>query len=142
MAQKLEETAQREPSIVSPVMHLQAKIMSETRKKEFISKTIQSAAVSETEPYIPVPVSSVPNIEKPKQERIKASNPNDAMAMEVLPKKKLKKKQNTDSVEAQLRLEKTPEEAEEKHKHHKHITVAPPKSSLQPGAHSGSDDHS
>lgn len=134
MEQKLEET-----SIVSPVMHLQAKIMSETRKKEIISKTVQGAAVSLSEPYIPVPVSSVPSIEKPKQERTKkASNPNDAATLEAVPKKKLKKKQNSDSLEAQ----KSPEEADEKHKHHKHITAPPPKSSLQPGAQSGSDDPS
>lgn len=139
LAQKLEETTQKEPSVVSPVMHLQAKMMSETRRKELISKPIQSADVSQTEPYIPLPVSSFPNIEKPKQERMKASNPTDAVAMEVLPRKKLKKTQNSDALEAQLRLEKVPE-AEEKHKHHKHTTVPPPKSSLQPGAQS--DDHS
>lgn len=56
------------------------------------------------------------------------------MPVEVLTKKKVKKKQNLDAAEAQLHLEKDPE-AEEKHERHKPIAV-PPKSNFQSGAQS------
>lgn len=145
LAQNLEDSVRREAGIVSPALHIPEKIMSESRDhaSPLMTKLVQSAAVSQPEPYVPLPVASVHNVDKPKQEREKAnpnSNPPDAVPVEVLPKKKVKKKQNLDAAEAQLRLEKVPE-IEEKHKHHKHIAV-PPKSNVQPGAHSGSDNHS
>ncbi|XP_057795682.1 ubinuclein-1-like isoform X3 [Salvia miltiorrhiza] len=145
LAQKLEDTIRREGSVVSPAMHFHEKILLESRDhaSPLLTKLVHSAAVSLPEPYVPFPVASVPNVDKPKQERVKASpnsNPTDAVPVEVLLKKKVKKKQNIDAAEAQLRIEKAPE-AEEKTKHHKHITV-PPKLNLQPGAQSGSDNHS
>ncbi|XP_042040487.1 ubinuclein-1-like isoform X1 [Salvia splendens] len=135
LAQKLEDT-----SIVSPA--LPEKVLSESHDhaSSLMAKLVQSAAVSQPEPYVPMPVVSNSSVDKPKQGRVKASpnsNLTGAMPVEVLPKKKVKKKQNLDAAEAQLCLEKAPE-AEEKHKHHK-PTAVPPKFNLQPGAKSGSD---
>lgn len=135
LAQKLEDT-----SIVSPAVPEKVLSESHDHASSLMAKLVQSAAVSEPEPYVPMPVVSNSSVDKPKKDRVKASpnsNLTGAMPVEVLPKKKVKKKQNLDAAEAQLRLETAPE-AEEKHKHHK-PTAVPPKFNLQPGAKSGSD---
>ncbi|KAL1533579.1 ubinuclein-1-like isoform X1 [Salvia divinorum] len=136
LAQKMEDTIRKEASIVGPASHVPEKILPASRDNasSLMAKLAQSAAVSQPEPYVPLPVASIPSVDKPKQERVKASNPNDAMPVEVLPKKKVKKKQNLGAAEAQLHLEKAPD-AEDKHKHHKPIVV-PSKSNLQSGAQS------
>ncbi|KAL1543785.1 ubinuclein-1-like isoform X1 [Salvia divinorum] len=138
LAQKIEDN-----SIVSPALHIPEKVLPESHDhaSSLMAKLVQSAAAYQPEPYVPLPVASNSSVDKPKQERVKASansNLTGAMPVEALPKKKVKKKQNLDAAEAQLRLEKAPE-AEEKHKHHKPTAVPPPKSNPQPGAKSGSD---
>lgn len=131
-AQKMEDTIRREASIVNPAFHIHERPLSDSHDhvSPLMGKLAQSAAVSQTEPYVPVPVASVPNVDKLKQERVKASlnsNSTDAVPVEVLPKKKVKKKQNPDAVEAPVRFEKVLE-AEEKHKHHKNVAAPPSKS--------------
>ncbi|KAH6782630.1 hypothetical protein C2S51_007923 [Perilla frutescens var. frutescens] len=139
IAQKMEDTIRREASV-----HEKNLLDSRDLASPLMTNLVQSAAVSLSEPYVPVPVASFPNVDKPKQERLKASPNNlpiDAVPVEVLPKKKVKKKQNADAVEAPLRLEKV-SEAEERHKHHKQVAVPPSKSNLQPGVQSGSENPS
>ncbi|XP_047958159.1 ubinuclein-1-like isoform X2 [Salvia hispanica] len=117
LGQKMEDTIEKEASIVAPALHVPEKILSAScdNASSLMAKLVQSAAVSRPKPYVTLPVASTPSVNKPKRERVKASNPNDAMPVEVLPKKKVKKKQNPGAAEAQLHLEKAPE-AEEKHK--------------------------
>ena len=98
----MEDTIEKEASIVAPALHVPEKILSAScdNASSLMAKLVQSAAVSRPKPYVTLPVASTPSVNKPKRERVKASNPNDAMPVEVLPKKKVKKKQNLGAAEA------------------------------------------
>ncbi|KAL8482227.1 hypothetical protein ACS0TY_028399 [Phlomoides rotata] len=107
------------------------------------SKPVLSASVSQAAAYVHAPIANVPNVDKPKQERVKAShnsNSFDTVLVDLLPKKKVKKKPNLDMGEAQFRLEKVvAPQAEERHKH---VAAPPPKPNLQPAAPAGSENPS
>ncbi|KAL6492910.1 hypothetical protein OROGR_032669 [Orobanche gracilis] len=75
-------------------------------------KPVLSATVSQGTAYVPV-IANVPNMDKPKIERIKGSPVDNPL--NVIPKKKVKRKSNIDMVEAPLHIDKA---AEEKHKQH------------------------
>lgn len=106
------------------------------------SKPVLSASISQAAAYVPAPVPNVHNVDKPKQEKAKASqnsNSFDTVLVDLLHKKKVKRKPNSEMAEAQFRMEKAvAPQAEERHKQHKHVAAPPPKLNLPPAAPAGS----
>ncbi|KAI3464559.1 hypothetical protein Pfo_021222 [Paulownia fortunei] len=148
LAPTAEDSIRGEAINVNLALHIHEKLLPDSRdhSSPLTSKPVLSAAVSQAAARVPVPFANVPNVDKTKQERVKgspSSKPIDVVPMDVLPKKKVKRKSNTEMVEAQFRLEKlVVSQAEERHKHHKHVAVPLPKSNLQPAAPSGSENPS
>ncbi|KAL3840045.1 hypothetical protein ACJIZ3_024636 [Penstemon smallii] len=109
------------------------------------SSTLSSKPVSNAAAPVPVASADGPSVDKPKQEKAKgssSSNPVDAIPINALLKKKIKRKANVEAIEAQFRLEKVAvSQSDEKQKHHKHVTVPSTKSNLEPSdAPSGSEN--
>ncbi|KAK6114930.1 hypothetical protein DH2020_007199 [Rehmannia glutinosa] len=137
LAQKMEDIRGQAVN-VNPTLHIHEKMLSDSHYSPLTSKPVLSATVSQGASRAPVLLANVTNMDKPTVERVKgssSSNPLDAVPMDVLPKKKVKRKPNTDMVEAQFRREKVVvSQSEEKHKHHKHVA------NFQPAAPSGSEN--
>lgn len=102
------------------------------------SKPLQGDAVSTR---LPIPFANVPKMDKPKQEKAKrspSSNPNDAVPIDALLKKKVKRKPNAEMVEEKVAVP----QSEERQKNHKNVTAPLPKSNLQLVAASGFENPS
>ncbi|KAL0351528.1 UNVERIFIED_CONTAM: Ubinuclein-1 [Sesamum calycinum] len=144
LAPKAENTARGEAVSVNPALPVHEKLLAGScdQALPLTSKPVLSAAVSPAA-RMPVPLANSQNVDKLKQERLKgssSSNPVDAVPTDVLPKKKIKRRPNSEIVEAQYRLDKHEvSQVEERHRHHKHMAVPLPKSDLQPAAPSGSE---
>ncbi|PIN22029.1 hypothetical protein CDL12_05274 [Handroanthus impetiginosus] len=146
LAPKAEETIRGEATIVNPASHLHEKLLSGDHTSHLTSKPFLSAAVSQSAARVPVHSANVLNVDKPKQERVKASStssPIDAVAMDALPKKKVKRKPNSEMAEPQFHLDKlVASHAEERHKHLKYVAAPLPRPNPQPTAPSGSENPS
>ncbi|XP_011102226.1 uncharacterized protein LOC105180235 isoform X3 [Sesamum indicum] len=145
LAPKTENTTRGEAVSVNPALPVHEKLLAGScdQALPLTSKPVLSAAVSPAA-RMPVPLANSQNVDKLKHERLKgssSSNPVDAVSTDVLPKKKVKRKPNSEIVEAQYRLDKLEvSQVEERHRHHKHMAVPLPKSDLQPAAPSGSEN--
>ncbi|KZV16556.1 bromodomain adjacent to zinc finger domain protein 2B-like [Dorcoceras hygrometricum] len=86
------------------------------------SKSNVSAALAHPATCAPVSSGNIQDMDKARQEKMKGNsgrNPVDAGPTDILPKKKVKRKPDSEMVEGQLHPEKVPPQAGERHKHHK-----------------------
>ncbi|GFP89852.1 hypothetical protein PHJA_001129000 [Phtheirospermum japonicum] len=99
LAQKMDDIRGHAVNL-NPALQIHEKMLPDS------SKPIVTALVALAAPYVPV-AANVPNTDKPKPERIQGSPSNNPLIntcpVDILPKKKVKRKSNTDMVEAQLR---------------------------------------
>lgn len=136
MTPKTEDTTRTEAVNANPPLNIHEKQLSSD--SPMTSKPLQGDAVSTR---LPIPFANVPKMDKPKQEKAKrspSSNPNDAVPIDALLKKKVKRKPNAEMVEEKVAVP----QSEERQKNHKNVTAPLPKSNLQPAAASGSENPS
>ncbi|XP_073140641.1 ubinuclein-1 isoform X2 [Henckelia pumila] len=131
---KTEDATRGEGANITKISHLQENLSIDSRDHSATStsKSNLNAAVAHPATCAPVPVSSgnPPDVDKARQEKAKGNssrNPVDSGPTDILPKKKVKRKPDSEVVEGQLHPEKVPQ-AGERHKHHKPMAA---KSNLQ-----------
>ncbi|KAL3638855.1 hypothetical protein CASFOL_016762 [Castilleja foliolosa] len=99
LAQKTDDMREHTVNL-NPSLQIHEKMLPNSSKP-----VVSALLVALPAPYVPVSV-NVPNTDKPKPERIKGSTSNNPLInvapIDILPKKKVKRKSNTDTVETQL----------------------------------------
>lgn len=100
------------------------------------NKHTTGTVTSYGDPHVPIAFANVHNMEKLKQEKGKggsSSNPIAAIPINIVPKKKVKKKPQVNPVEAQFHFDKVAASSDERYKQQKHAAVPVMKPALQPG---------
>ncbi|THG08350.1 ubinuclein-2-like isoform X1 [Camellia sinensis] len=118
------ETVQVETSSVAQPQYTQEKLVTDSNNysSTSLSRPVPNATATNMTVRMPSTLVNGPNLDRPKQEKVKGSsnNPNDTRTMDALIKKKVRRKPELELGESQLRPEKlTSAQGEERHKSQK-----------------------
>lgn len=130
---KTQETLQGEANPVVQSQYVQEKLVTDSGATS-VNRPVPSITGADTAVRLPTVVANGPNIDQPKQEKVKGNSSilNDVKATEILAKKKVKRKPELEFGEAHARPEKlTSVQGEERNKSLKQVAGTSQKANLQ-----------
>ncbi|KAJ8531164.1 hypothetical protein K7X08_026598 [Anisodus acutangulus] len=128
LATKAEDSSRVEAGPIAQSVHIQEKIVVDNSSTS-TNKPVSSTAAVNASARMPVSLANGSDVDRLKQEKLKgvSGSPVDPRGADALPKKKIKRKQESELGESQFHTEKlTSAQAEEKNRTNKH-TACPPK---------------
>ncbi|XP_016464736.1 ubinuclein-1-like isoform X2 [Nicotiana tabacum] len=129
LASKVEETGRVDAVPIAQSVHIQEKVVID-HSSTSTNKPLSSTAAVSASTRMPVSSANGPDVDRLKQEKLKGVSGSsvDPRAADALPKKKIKRKQESELGESQFHTEKlTSIQAEEKNKTNKQTVCPPPK---------------
>lgn len=129
VAAKEEDTSRADAGPIAQSVHIQEKIVVD-HSSTSTNKPASSTASVNVSSRIPVSLANGSDVDRLKLEKLKGASGSsvDPRGADVVPKKKIKRKQESESGESQLHSEKlTSAQAEENKKTNKHTACPPPK---------------
>lgn len=129
LATKEEDTSRVDAGPIAQSVHIQEKIVVD-HSSTSTNKPASSTAAVNASARMPVSLANGSDVDRPKQEKLKVVSGSsvDPRGADALPKKKIKRKQESELGESQFHSEKlTSAQAEEKNKTNKHTVCPPPK---------------
>ncbi|XP_073063500.1 ubinuclein-1-like isoform X3 [Primulina eburnea] len=133
---KIEDVTRGEGTNMTQIFHLPEKMSIDSRDHSATSTSKSNLNATVAHPATCAPVSSgnIQDVNKARQEKAKGNssrNSVDSGPTDILPKKKVKRKPDSEVVGCELLPEKVPPQAGERHKHQKPMTAPVTKSNLQ-----------
>ncbi|KAL7176343.1 hypothetical protein ACSBR2_029809 [Camellia fascicularis] len=126
---KTEEAVRVETTTTAQPQYVQEKLVTDSGNHGLtsVSRPVPNPTTANTNVWMPMPSATMngPNLDRPKQDKVKvtSSNLNDTGTMDALTKKKVKRKPELESSETHFRMEKlVSAQGKERHKPHKHVT--------------------
>ncbi|KAL7208688.1 hypothetical protein ACSBR1_030428 [Camellia fascicularis] len=126
---KTEEAVRVETTTTAQPQYVQEKLVTDSGNHGLtsVSRPVPNPTTANTNVWMPMPSATMngPNLDRPKQDKVKvtSSNLNDTRTMDALTKKKVKRKPELESSETHFRMEKlVSTQGKERHKPHKHVT--------------------
>ncbi|KAI8004421.1 Ubinuclein-2 [Camellia lanceoleosa] len=125
---KIEEAVRVETTTTAQPQYVQEKLVTDSGNHGLtsVSRPVPNPTTANTNVWMPMPSATMngPNLDRPKQDKVKvtSSNLNDTRTMDALTKKKVKRKPELESSETHFHLEKlVSAQGKERHKPHKHV---------------------
>ncbi|KAK4340989.1 hypothetical protein RND71_039490 [Anisodus tanguticus] len=136
LATKAEDSSRVEAGPIAQSVHIQEKIVVDNSSTS-TNKPVSSTAAVNASARMPVSLANGSDVDRLKQEKLKGVSGStvDPRGADVLPKKKIKRKQESELGESQFHTEKlTSAQAEEKNRTNKHTACSPKPNNVAPSS--------